>query len=283
MGESLDLSAEATSIERLNRIDDSRVKFTPMLLQQATVGDLVRERVLERVLDVRDEPRLVQKLAFPKPVEARTEHFLRQIRHCPQQHEGHFLADHGCRLQERLVFRRKAIDARREHRLDGGGHAELAGGLHEPIVTTFADEHARLDQRPHALFQEERVAASAIDQNRLEPARGDFMTDQAIEKGASILDREGIDANLSVTTPIAPRVLVLGPIADEKQHTMAREAVDQGVEHGLRRRVDPVEILDDEDHRLAATLLEDQELDCLQRSSPFLRWVERRPFRVVGR
>ena len=77
MGEPLDLSTEAISVERLDRINDSRVKFTPMLLQQSSVCDLVRERVLERVVDVRDQPRLVQELAFLKPVEARTEHFLR--------------------------------------------------------------------------------------------------------------------------------------------------------------------------------------------------------------
>ena len=239
--------------------------------------------MLERVLQFGNECRLVQELGPPKPHETGAERLFRQVRHGSEQGEWHILADGSRHLQKRLVVGRQPTDARFEYRVDGSGHLNVVSGKREPIVTAIANEHARLDRRPHALLQEKRVAASAIDQNGFQRRRGDFLSDQAIQKGAGVLDREGIDSNLSVTTLIAPRVLVLGPIADEKQHTMAREAVDQGVEHGLRRRVDPVEILDDEDHRLAATLLEDQELDCLQRSSPFLRWVERRPFRVVGR
>ena len=46
MGEPLDLLAEAILVERLDRLDDPRVKLAPALLQQSAVRDLVRERVL---------------------------------------------------------------------------------------------------------------------------------------------------------------------------------------------------------------------------------------------
>ena len=62
MGEPLDLLAEAVSVERLDRLDDPRVERAAPLLQQAAVGDLVRERVLEGVLEIREQPRLVEEL-----------------------------------------------------------------------------------------------------------------------------------------------------------------------------------------------------------------------------
>ena len=56
MGEPLDLLAEAIPVERLDRLDDPRVQRAPALLEQAAVGHLVGERVLEGVLEIREEP-----------------------------------------------------------------------------------------------------------------------------------------------------------------------------------------------------------------------------------
>ena len=56
-------------MERLDRLDDPRVKLAAALLQQAAVGHLVRERVLERVLEIREEPGLVEELGGLQVVE----------------------------------------------------------------------------------------------------------------------------------------------------------------------------------------------------------------------
>ena len=53
MGEPLDLSAEAITVERLDRADNPRVKLAATVLQQSSVRDLVGEGVLERVLEIR--------------------------------------------------------------------------------------------------------------------------------------------------------------------------------------------------------------------------------------
>ena len=184
------------------------------------------------------------------------ERFLRQVRHHLQQGERHVLADDGRRLQERLALRRQPVDARCEHRLDGRGHPDLAGGPREPVVTTIADEHARLDRRPHALLQEERVAAGAVDQHRLDRCRGDLTPQQAIEERVGILRRERVESELREIALAAPDVLVLRAVADEKQNPMARDALHQGLEHRLRLGVDPVEILEEHGDRLETTLLE---------------------------
>ena len=54
--------AEAIAVERLDRVDDPRVKRAAALLEQAAVGDLVGEGVLEGVLEIGEEARLVEEL-----------------------------------------------------------------------------------------------------------------------------------------------------------------------------------------------------------------------------
>ena len=73
-----------------------------------------------------------------------------------------------------------------------------------------------------------------------------------------ILRRERIEPELCVIGLAAPSVLVLRAVADEEENTMAREALDQGVEYRLRLGVDPVEILEHENDQLAAAFLEQQ-------------------------
>src|SRR2546422_3753634 len=77
--------------------------------------------------------------------------------------------------------------------------------------------------------------------------------------------------------------MVLGAVAEEKQSTIARDALHQSVEHRLCLRVDPVEILEHEDDRLAAALLEQQQLHSLQRPPPLLLRIELPPLGVVAR
>jgi hypothetical protein len=62
MGEPLDLAAEAISVERLDRLDEPRVKAASTLLQQSPVRDVVRQRVLEGILEIWIQPGLVEKL-----------------------------------------------------------------------------------------------------------------------------------------------------------------------------------------------------------------------------
>ncbi len=47
MGEPLDVLSEPIPVERLDHVDDPRVKIPAPLLQQAAVCHFVRERVLD--------------------------------------------------------------------------------------------------------------------------------------------------------------------------------------------------------------------------------------------
>ena len=60
--EPLDLLGQAVGVSVSMALHDAGVQRPPPLLEQAAVGDLVGERVLERVLQVGEQARLVQEL-----------------------------------------------------------------------------------------------------------------------------------------------------------------------------------------------------------------------------
>ena len=80
------------------------VKLAAPLVQQSVVRDLVREGVLERVLEIWIEPGLVEKLGRLQSVEFATEDLLREVDDRLEQHARYVLADDGGDLQEAFVF-----------------------------------------------------------------------------------------------------------------------------------------------------------------------------------
>ena len=67
VGQPLGLLRHAVGRKPLDRLGNARVQIPPPVLQQALVGHLVRERMLERVLQVREQHRLEQKLCRLQP------------------------------------------------------------------------------------------------------------------------------------------------------------------------------------------------------------------------
>ena len=78
-------------------------------------------------------------------------------------------------------------------------------------------------------------------------------------------------------------MLVLGPVVHEQHEPGAREALHQAIEEGLGLRVDPVEILEDDEERLDLALPEQETLHGVQRSVVALRGLERLPPRILHR
>jgi hypothetical protein len=62
MGQPLDVLAQPVGIRTLDGIDDADVNGPAPLLEHGAVGNLVSERMLEGVLAIREDPRLVQEL-----------------------------------------------------------------------------------------------------------------------------------------------------------------------------------------------------------------------------
>ena len=76
-------------------------------------------------------------------------------------------------------------------------------------------------------------------------------------------------------------MLVLGPVVDEQEGPGRGKALDEAVEQGLRLGIDPVQVLEDHEHRLPLALPEQEVLDRVERALPALGRIERLPAGVI--
>src|SRR2546425_3890053 len=94
---------ETIGVLHLKGSGDRRMDGLPPRGQETLVCHLVRERVLERVFEVREEARLIQELCGLEMPEAAAQGVLGLLGDRLQEREWHILSDHGRRLQETLV------------------------------------------------------------------------------------------------------------------------------------------------------------------------------------
>ena len=152
----------------------------PALLEHAAVGDLVGERVLEGVLEIREEARLVQELGRLEVAEPPAKVVLGHVRDGLQERERHVLPDDGGGLEEPLVLGRQPVDARREDRLRRGRDLPRVRRLRHPIGPPLPDEHLGLHEGPHALLEEEGVPLGPLDQHPLERLEGPVLAQERV-------------------------------------------------------------------------------------------------------
>src|SRR5262245_43548195 len=155
------------------------MQLASTLLQQAAVRDLVGERVLEGVLDIRVEPGLVDEFAGPEVVESTMQRFVLKSGDRPEQDQKHVLADDRGDLQEALVFRWKPVYRCRQDCLDRGRNLDRLHRLREPIAAALSCQRLRLHQRLNALLQEERIAAP--DQKLLERFQAGIVAEERLQ------------------------------------------------------------------------------------------------------
>src|SRR5215467_2071518 len=110
-----------------------------------------------------------------------------------------------------------------------------------------ADEVGGLDQRAHALLEEQRIALGALDEKPLERRDAGLVADQRAQKLLGACGRQRIDAQLPVTGLAAPAVAIFRPVVHRQHHGGGRHRVDEIVEEGLRLGVDPVQVLEHEE------------------------------------
>ena len=70
-------------------------------------------------------------------------------------------------------------------------------------------------------------------------------------------------------------MLILRAIIDQEENTGGRQALDQAIEEGLGFRINPVQVLTDQQHRLHLALAEQHPLQGIERALAALRRVER--------
>jgi len=168
MGQTLDVLGEALGMQALHGVDDAGMQVTATLVQQAAVGDLLGERVLERVFGIGEQTALVQEFGGGETPQHARNVRLAEIGHRAEQLERHVFAHDGSGLQETLLVRRQPVDASGQDRLDRGGHRDGLERLGQAIGPALAGERARLDERADGLLEEQRVALRPCGQHVLE-------------------------------------------------------------------------------------------------------------------
>ena len=178
MGQALDVLGEPLGIEALDGRDGPSVEGTPPILKEAPVGHLVGQRVLESVLGVGKETRLVEKLGRLEPGEAIGQRVCGYARNTREHGYRDVGADHRGRLEEVLVLRRQPVDPRRQDRLHRRGHVDGFRGLHEPIRAPLAHEPPVVREVPHTLLEEERIALGPREEEPFQGLETSVATEQ---------------------------------------------------------------------------------------------------------
>ena len=98
MCEAVDLLGKTVGIEFLDRGDEAAVQGPASLVEEAGVRHLVGQRVLERVLEIRKEPRLVEKLGGLEIGQGAAQIVLVVVGDRLKERERHVPPDHGRHL-----------------------------------------------------------------------------------------------------------------------------------------------------------------------------------------
>jgi hypothetical protein len=155
----LNLFGEAVGETRLDGLYDPGMEHAAARGEERPVRHLVREGVLERVLEVGKEARLVEELSGLQVVESATERLVREVGYGLEQSPRHLLPDDGSDLEEAFVLRSEPVNACRQHHLDGGWDLDRQDRLRQLITSRLPCQGLCLNQRPDGLLQKERVPA----------------------------------------------------------------------------------------------------------------------------
>ena len=204
--EPLDLFAHAVYTELFEDLHTSGVQRAAPFLEEAAIGHLVGEGMLEGVLELREQARLIEKLGGPEVGQAVPQLLFGQLRDRLEDGIGHILSDDRGHLEEALFLPRQPVDPGGQDRLDRGRHLDIVERTHQAVDPTFPDKGLRLDQSPDALLQEEGIPLRALDQEPLERRESAIVSCEGLEQLAGGLRDQRVEAELAVVGLVPPAV-----------------------------------------------------------------------------
>src|SRR4029453_13195208 len=261
MGEEFDLLDILAGSLAFEGFHDLAVQRPASSLQETAISYIEGERMLKLVLEIGEEPRLVQKLGGLKLAEAVAQGCLVHIGDGLEQDEGYLLPDHGGRLEEPLFLRGKAVDAGGQDGLNRHWNLDRVKSLCQMIGSTIAGEAFGLGQRADTFLEKERVARCALDEQPLERPKRRIASQEHAQQAIRAGFRQGIDSQLRVVALVSPGMLVLGPVARYNQYGRRRQAVDEPIEQGPGFRIRPVKVVEEQQEWLPTTLAQEETLD----------------------
>jgi hypothetical protein len=115
VGQPFHLLGHLVSGKCLQGRDDPSMECPPPLLEQRLIGHLLGEGVLEGILDVGEEARLIEEFGGLQMCEAQAQRRLRHLGNGLEKHQGHLHANDRGGLEKLFLLRRQPIEARRQH------------------------------------------------------------------------------------------------------------------------------------------------------------------------
>ena len=94
MGESLNVLKEPVRVQSLDDPDDLGMESPPLLLEEALVGHIVRQRVLESVLEIGKKLGFIEELSRLQVSQRQPNVLIAQLRDSLEQRERDVFADH---------------------------------------------------------------------------------------------------------------------------------------------------------------------------------------------
>ena len=256
-------------------VGEHRVEPAAPGLRNAGVGDLTRERVLDRVLAVARDHRpsvAPDEIALLEEVEVR----LLTGQEVNDGRRPEHPPDDGSGLQRRLLGGRQPVDAGREHRVHGVGHREVELVRAERPLAVPLLEHTGIDELPDELLEEERVAFGSVDHELAELGREDGGK-HLVEHARRLLCRKRVEPHSGgvslAGSPGGPAILELWS-RGRKHHDRSPHIGHDPLEQVEEVVLGPVDVLDQHDGGSLRRKLVHEGDHCLVQSLPCVERME---------
>jgi hypothetical protein len=279
--EPLRLLAKAIRVVPLDGSENRGMELATTILEKPSVSDLVGQRVLERVFQVRKETRLVEELGGLQMGEPPTQVFLGSLGNGEEEGEWHVFSHDRGGLEQLLVPRIQPVDTGGQDGLYCRRNVDRVERPGESILPALSYQDVGFQERSHAFLKEQWISPGPGEEKRLERLKRGIRPEQRQEQLVAALARKCVQTELRVIGLATPPMLVVRPVTHEQQDPCGGDAFDQGAQQRLGLLVDPVEILDDHEEWLHPALAEQQTLDGVKRPPAALRCVERRPLGIL--
>ena len=277
LGKIVDLLVEPFGMEQFDLRRDLRMQCAARVKEQAFVGDVASERVLERVLLIRRRLRFVKEVRCLEFVKVEAEAIFRKICDFPQQCDRNSTANRGCNVKHAAQIGLEPIDARRQNRFDSRRNADLTGVFGRQIVARASAEGAGLNQRAHALLDKQRISSCSPNQDPLDLLQGQGVAQEMTQHGPGRFIAQRQQTRRVAKVAPDPRVRVLRTMGDKEQDARGHHPLHELVHDGLRLGVYPLQILEHHERRPVAGQGPKERLYRVDDPAPALHQVEFAP------
>jgi len=131
-----------------------------------------------------------------------------------------------------------------------------------------AHQRALVEQRLGNLLDEERIALRTLSDHPLERRQFDAVPEQSAKHPLRALAPQRVEPELRVMAATAPLMAVLGAVVDQEQDAGVCDRVGEQIKQKLSFRIDPVQVLEDQDQRLVEAFAQQDAFERIMRAPP---------------